>query len=53
MRYFVAANMPTLTYGGGVPSKAHTADEYAEISNLLDAAKVYTLYAYRRLSGFR
>jgi len=53
MRYFVTANMPTLTYGGGVSSKAHTADEYAEISDLLGAAKVYALYAYRRLSGFR
>jgi acetylornithine deacetylase/succinyl-diaminopimelate desuccinylase-like protein len=50
MRYFVAANIPTLTYGGGESSKAHTADEYAEISDLLDAAKVYTLYAYRKLS---
>jgi succinyl-diaminopimelate desuccinylase len=50
MRYFVAANIPTLTYGGGESSKAHTADEYAEISDLLDAAKVYMLYAYRKLS---
>ena len=49
MRYFVAANIPTLTYGGGESSKAHTADEYANIVDLLNAAKVYALYAYRRL----
>jgi len=49
MRYFVAANMPTLTYGGGESSKAHTADEYANIVDLLSAAKVYALYAYRKL----
>ena len=50
MRYFVAANIPTLTYSGGDSSKAHTADECAEISDLLGAAKVYALYAYRKLS---
>jgi acetylornithine deacetylase/succinyl-diaminopimelate desuccinylase-like protein len=49
MRYFVAADIPTLTYGGGESSKAHAADEYAEIADLLNAAKVYTLYTYRRL----
>jgi succinyl-diaminopimelate desuccinylase len=50
MRYFVAANIPTLTYGGGGSSKAHTSDEYADIVDLLNAAKVYVLYAYRRLT---
>jgi succinyl-diaminopimelate desuccinylase len=50
MRYFVAANIPTLTYGGGESSKAHTSDEYADIVDLLNAAKVYVLYAYRRLT---
>ena len=52
MRYFVSAGIPTLAYGGGESSKAHTADEYADISDLLDAAKVYTIYTYRRLSRF-
>ena len=51
MRYFVTANIPTLTYGGGESSKAHTVDEFANIVDLLDAAKVYALYAYRRLSS--
>ena len=51
MRYFVSANIPTLAYGGGESSKAHAADEYANVSDLLGAAKVYALYAYRRLTG--
>ncbi len=50
MRYFVSANIPTLTYGGGESSKAHAADEYANVLDLLSAAKVYALYAYRRLN---
>ncbi len=49
MRHFISANIPTLTYGGGDPSKAHVADEYAKVSDLLDAAKVYALFAYRML----
>ena len=50
MRYFVSANISTLAYGGGESSKAHAADEYANVSDLLGAAKVYALYAYRRLT---
>lgn len=50
MRHFISANIPTLTYGGGDSSKAHVADECAKVSDLLDAAKVYALYAYRMLS---
>ncbi|MEM3510343.1 MAG: M20 family metallopeptidase [Nitrososphaerales archaeon] len=50
MRHFISATIPTLTYGGGDSSKAHIADEYAKVSDLLDAAKVYALYAYRMLS---
>lgn len=50
MRYFISVNIPTLTYGGGESSKAHTADEYANVEDLVNAAKVYALYTYRRLS---
>ncbi len=49
MRHFIAYGIPTLTYGGGEISTAHAVDEYAKVSDLVDAAKVYALFAYRRL----
>ena len=37
------AGIPTITLGPGSIELAHTANEYIEIKDLLDAAKIYAL----------
>ncbi|MHB1133066.1 MAG: M20 family metallopeptidase [Chloroflexota bacterium] len=42
--------IPTVLYGPGDVHLAHTADEYAEVADVVRAAKVYALTALRLLS---
>lgn len=52
MRYFVEAGIPTVAYGPGDLCRAHTANEYVEVQELLAVAKVYALTAIRLLGTF-
>jgi len=45
------AQTPTVVFGPGKISQAHTADEYVEIEQVISAAKVYALAAFKALSG--
>jgi len=49
MRHFVEAGIPTVAYGPGDLSLAHTVNEYVEVQELVIAAKVYALVAMRLL----
>jgi len=43
MRYFIDAGVPTIAYGPGKLSLAHSSNEYVPINDLEVAAKVYSL----------
>lgn len=47
LRYFHSAGIPTMIYGPGNLDRAHQADEYVEIRQLVIAAQVYALTAMR------
>jgi len=42
MRYYVAKGFETATYGPGVLGMAHAPDEYIEVEDVINAAKIYT-----------
>jgi acetylornithine deacetylase/succinyl-diaminopimelate desuccinylase-like protein len=43
------ASIPTVLFGPGSLEQAHKEDEYVEISQLVSAAKIYALTAFRFL----
>jgi acetylornithine deacetylase/succinyl-diaminopimelate desuccinylase-like protein len=47
--YVNEGGIPALAFGPGCIDQAHTYDEYVEIRQLIDAAKVYALGAMRYL----
>ncbi len=53
MHYFVEHGIPTMTYGPGSINLAHAADEYVEVSDLVEASKIYALASYRYLTESR
>ena len=44
------AQTPAVMFGSGVSGKAHAADEYVTVENLVAAAKVVALYLWRQLA---
>jgi acetylornithine deacetylase len=50
LRLYSGAGIPTLQYGPGDVRYAHAADEHVVLSEVLHAARVYTLLAVRRCS---
>lgn len=49
MRHLVKAKIPTIILGPGNLSQAHTIDEYIEIKQIVEAAKIYALMTLRLL----
>jgi acetylornithine deacetylase/succinyl-diaminopimelate desuccinylase-like protein len=47
--FAVDRGIPTLVFGPGSIRHAHTVDEYVELSELLDAAKIYADLVMRLL----
>lgn len=43
MRYYVAKGYQTATYGPGALGMAHAPDEYIEIEDVINAAKIYSI----------
>ncbi|MBI3946407.1 MAG: M20/M25/M40 family metallo-hydrolase [Armatimonadetes bacterium] len=43
--------IPTVVYGAGTPGKAHSHDEYAEVSRIVDTSKVLAAYLCERLGA--
>ncbi len=52
-RYFQERGIEAATYGPGESRVAHTADEYVEVKNVVDVAKVYVVLAAKLLSAPR
>jgi succinyl-diaminopimelate desuccinylase len=50
MRHFIWAGIPTVAFGPGDSSLAHTNNESVEIDDLVKVCKVYALVALRHLS---
>lgn len=48
--YFIKAGFPTIVFGPGKPENCHIKDEYVEISDLLNAAKIYREFILSYLS---
>ena len=44
------AGTPAVVFGSGVSGKAHAADEYVTVENLVAAAKVIAIYLWRQLA---
>lgn len=44
-RFFACRNIPTVVFGSGSSLQAHTTDEYVEIDQVIDSAKILTLLA--------
>ena len=51
MVHFRAAGVPTAVLGPGDLARAHTADEWVDIREVADAARIYALAALSLLSG--
>ena len=49
--FIPATKAPMVICGPGLPSKAHTPNEYVEIARLVEAARIYTLAGARYLAG--
>lgn len=49
--FIPAFRVPMVICGPGLPSKAHTPNEYVEIERLVEAARIYTLAGARYLAG--
>lgn len=45
------ANIPTVIFGPGQTKVGHTPDEYVELSDVVEAAKIYALTLYNALKG--
>lgn len=48
-RFFASRNVPVAVFGPGSSFQAHIADEYVEVNQVVDAAKIYALTALRLL----
>ncbi len=44
-RFFACRNIPTVVFGSGSSLQAHTTDEYVEIDQVIDSAKILALLA--------
>lgn len=45
------SGIPTVNYGAGTPGQAHSAAEWAEVTRIIDCAKVLSAYLFRRLAA--